>query len=378
MTLIVSVVFVVGYFLIGEHGAWRRLGLWRNLLAAALLALPFLLAATWPYFQLSLAGNGNHRSLAEVDVWSASPTDFILPAPVHFIWGNWIRSHFDRSLWIEQTLYIGVVTLLLLGSALLWRKHAPETAKTFGLLSWASAWAVILAMGTTLHWLGKRLDIDVPTFLLPILSRWHPGSQVPIPLPGFFLFLGMPFYNGMRVWIRYGVYVNLFAAVLAGIGYASLSKTVKRQSINNLLLLLTVALIGVDYYPGFPVLSEVKPRPVDQWLAAQPGDGAVAQFPIGMSTEPTVIYGTLTHNKPLLGMFYGAYLPTDFARLMPELNNFPDEASLQLIRERGVQYVLVDSSKYSAWESTRKRIEKLGLSLVTIIGEEYVYRLSAP
>jgi hypothetical protein len=111
-------------------------------------------------------------------------------------------------------------------------------------------------------------------------------------------------------------------------------------------------------------------------LSAQETNGAVIEFPIQRSTQPKTIYGTLLHNKPFLGMFYGAYLPAHFRRSLPELFAFPNKRSLQWVEERGVEYLIVDSTAYTNWRETQAKMESLGLWHFVKIGEQYVYRLS--
>src|SRR3990170_588456 len=378
MSLIVSTIIVLGYIFIAERQALARGVFWQNLLASALIALPIVILAVFPYLQLGMQGNANHRLLGEVDEWSASLPDFFLPAPVHIIWGKWVFTHFDRSLWIEQTVYIGMIGLFLSGYALINRKKAPIKAWVEKLLVFGIVCGMILAMGTSLHWFRQQVTITVPE----IVQRWVPKSKVPIYLPNYFLFNFLPFYDGMRVWMRYGIYVNLFAAVLAGIGFARLIQSIKAKNhrmISNLVLLMTIVLIGIDFYIAPFPLSEVEVRPVDLWLAAQSDEDAVVQFPIELSIQPELIYATLIHSKPFLGMYYGAYLPYDFfQRIYPILKKFPDKKSVKLIHEKGAEYILVDESKYLDWEGTKQAIESFGLSEIVELDGQHVFRFEAP
>ena len=374
MTLVVSAAYILGFVLIAERKALQRRAWWQNLLTMALIALPLIALATAPYLQLNAQGSTTGRSLYEVDLWSASPTDFFLPAPVHFLWGKWILTHFDRSAWIEQTLYIGAGTLLLVGAAVAVQKKTPEDAKLVKLLLFVSVCAMVLALGTTLHWFRDQVVFEIPEFIRPLLHR----KLAPIPLPNYFLFKYLPFYNGMRTWMRYGIYANLFLAVLAGVGYARITSAFQGRAARSFALALTLVLIGLDFSTiPYPTV-EVQARPVDTWLAAQPGDGAFVQFPISQSTQPEIVYATLVNNKPFLGMFYGAYLPKDFERIRPDLANFPSQKSVQILHDRGIKFVLVDSSQYQPWSMAKKQIETFGLREVHISDSQHVFEFSSP
>lgn len=378
MSLIVSTIIIAGFIFIVKRQALTRDFFWKNLLASTLIALPFVILAVYPYLQLGMRGDPNHRLLSEVDKWSAGLPDFFLPAPTHVFWGKWILTHFDRSLWTETTVYIGIVGLFLSGYALIHYKQDSSVGWIEKLLVFGIASTMILAMGTSLHWFRQQVTITVPE----VFQGWIPKSKVPLYLPNYLLFNILPFYDGMRVWMRFGIYVNLFTAVLAGIGFARMIQSIKAEHyrmISNLALLITIVLIGIDFYIAPFPLSEVIGRPVDIWLAAQPNGGAVAQFPIELSIQPELIYATLIHEKPFLGMYYGAYLPYNFSqRIYPILKKFPDKKSVKLIHEKGVEYILVDESNYVDWEGTKHVIELLGLNEIIELDGQHVFRFAPP
>jgi hypothetical protein len=230
--------------------------------------------------------------------------------------------------------------------------------------------AFVLALGTNLHWLGRAVE-NVPHFISRIISN----SDAEIPLPGYFLYKYFPFYSFMRVWMRYGIFVSLFAIALAGIGAAWLISRVGPRW-KTLLSLGLLVLIIFDFYPGiFTQFSLVADRPIDTWLAKQPGNGAVVQFPIELVEDQDQIYPTLTYNKPFIGGFFNAFPPEQYQRIKPVMMNFPDQESIDLLKNLGVEFVLVDSSNYPEFNQVRDSIEKLGLEMLTVIGSEYVYRL---
>ena len=70
-----------------------------------------------------------------------------------------------------------------------------------------------------------------------------------------------------------------FNTLLAGFGAAWLFRRIRPQRVLPLAALL-IFVIFLDFYPGpYQQLTPVTARPVDAWLAQQPGKGAVAQFP---------------------------------------------------------------------------------------------------
>jgi hypothetical protein len=94
-----------------------------------------------------------------------------------------------------------------------------------------------------------------------------------------------------------------------------------------------------------------------------------------MNDTAATIYGSLTSNKPLLGMFYGAYWPSNYTAILPTLQKFPDSSSLALLRVKGVGYVIVDASQYANWDAVQQSLYAAGLTNVYAVDKQYVYTL---
>jgi hypothetical protein len=373
MTLLVTLVFVCGYLLLERRQAAPHPGLWKRLGTTGLLALPLVLIAVLPYLQLARSGSLAPRPLEYVRQYSASPTDFALPSTVSVVWGRWVWEHFDRSLWPEATLYLGMAACALAAIAFFKRKELPVGKGFVYLLALTGGAAFVLALGTDLHWLSRPVMVDVPRFLL----RWHPNPQAFIPLPGRFLFEWLPFYSSMRVWMRYGIFVLLVVAVLAGLGAGWLMGKVRGKGSYALgagLLLLVL----LDFYPRQQPLARIEARPVDYWLASQPGDGAVVQFPFSQVENQEQIYYTLIHGKPFLGGFFNAFPPPQYERIRPAMETFPSPESVSLLRQLGVQYVLVDALSYPDFTSVNASALSNGLTFVGEVDGQYVYVLASP
>ncbi len=372
MGFVVSSCFVVGYLVFVDFRVLMQKNTWKGLLVSGVVASPLIVLAVVPYLQLVRLGMANHRSVTDVDIFSAGLVDFFLPSPTHFIWGEWLSKLIARPLWIEMYIYLGVIPFVLAVIALLRIfKERSNQSKIIVWLAVSVIVAMVLAMGTTLHITSEPFRMSpVPE----ILKKWNITSQGLIPLPNYFLFKFLPFYDGMRAWDRYGIFVNLFLAVVAGMGFYLISKNIRNQKVAVGLFTLVVLLICVDYKVNMP-LSQLEPRPVDLWLADQPGDGSVVQFPIQDSFQPTYIYGSLFHHKALFGTFYGAYLPKEYDLLLPDLRKFPNEKGIQILKDRKIDYILVDSKRYQDWASVKKSLDSSSLIFKTVIDNYYVYVL---
>jgi hypothetical protein len=97
------------------------------------------------------------------------------------------------------------------------------------------------------------------------------------------------------------------------------------------------------------------------------------QFPFELAEDQEQVYYTLTYNKPFIGGFFNAFPPEQYLRIQPVLMNFPNQESIDLLKQLGAEYILIDSSYYSDFNKTRMTVESLGLHLLTAIDSEYVY-----
>lgn len=374
MTTVITAVFILSYLLLVDREWLRDAAYWRRFLARfatwGLASLPLVFLSILPFIGLYNQGGLASRTVSYVSMYSASPTDFILPSTQHWLFGPWVGQHFDRSLWIEATFYIGAATAAL--AVLAWIKRG--TGRHAALLKVALVVVIVafvLALGTDLHWNNQRVELPAPGFVQDLLDR----DTVPIPLPALLLFKFMPFYAKMRALMRMGFYVLFFASLMAGIGAAwLLEKSGPRRALP--VTALIVALVFLDFYPGpYRQFGRVEARQVDAWLAEQLGQGAVAQFPAIQLEDQDQVYNTLVHGKPFIGGFFSANQPEQYLRIRPVLEGFPSKEGAALLRELGVHWVLFDTRQYAEFAPVRQEVEALGLHYVDTIDQQAVFTL---
>lgn len=358
MTILVAFFIFVVYVILFNRPVIRSRSFWTGWLIAGLVALPLVVAAVAPY--VSLAGQGElpDRELGVVRPYSAGLTDFLLPSTDHFLWGKWVGANFNRDMWVEGTLYIGLINLLLAVYAWINRKKMGRSTLLVLLLS-GGGLALLLAMGTDLHWNGSPVEIATPAFL----QGYWPKATIPIPLPGWFLFKFFPFYAKLRALMRFGIFVLLFICAAAGLGAAKMLSQIAPRWKNTAAILL-ILLVIIDFYPGaYTEFAPVEAREVDTWLLSQAGDGAVVQMPFSIAEDQEHTYYTLVHGKPYVGGFFNAFPPAQYKSVKPILENFPDENSTRLLRELDVRWVLVDPAYYTDWGQTKRLIESFGFEM---------------
>lgn len=374
MTLLVSFIFVIVYLCFTKFTPIKQKFFWIQFAFAAIISLPFLYYSLKPFISLSSSGGLANRSVEYASLYSASPTDFILPSTDHFLFGQIVGNAFDRSLWIEGSFYITLTGLVLAVIALIKNKTSPHRW-----LIWTSLIVItvsfILSLGINLHWNNQDVILKIPSFLQSIFKR----SETLIYLPSYWLFLHLPYYDKMRALMRFGVFVVIFIPVLAGIGWAQISQrfsSSRRWKFSLAILFLVI----FEIYPGSFALDLTQPHPrqVDFWLAKQPDEGAVVQMPFIDSTQPSQLYYTLTYKKPFLGGFFNANAPEQYLNAEPTMEKFPDQKSIELLRKLQAKNIVVDGSAYPNFPDTQQKMEKLGLVLLTQQEDQYVYTFSQP
>jgi hypothetical protein len=371
MTLLLSAFLVLLDVLVFERTRIKDGAFWKRLAGMGAISLPLVAAGVAPFVSLLRQGGLPDRGLGAVEMYSASPTDFVLPFTGQFLWGKWIGEHFNREMWIEASLYIGLAVAALAVLAWIRRKESSH-ARLLVLMAWGALLAFVLALGTNLHWNAAAVTLNTPAFLQGFVHR----ADLPIPLPGYLLFKFMPLYAKMRVSMRFGVFVLIFACTAAGLGTAWLLARAKPRWQTPLAALL-ILLVLADFYNGpFKQFSPVQTAPAATWLASQPGKGAVAVFPFALEEDQSQVYDTLAYyGKPFVGGFFNAFPPPQYEALKPVMANFPDAGSVSKLRQLGVQWVLVDGSRYSNPAQIKAQCQALGLQFKVELDGQYVFEL---
>lgn len=335
-------------------------------------------------------------SLPEVDWLSTSLDDFFLPSAYHSLWGGlslrWYDDWVPYYPWIVPGMaYPGVSVVVL---AVLTRYSRKDRAPRKALLVIAVV-AFVLALGTTLHLRGERVYISVPVgvervftkvmvalskrvALNPVAAYAMPeGQGIYIPLPTLFLYLFLPFFNAMRDWTRFALVLVFALSTLAGMGAGCLLAT-KRGVTRALLTAVLVGGVLLDL-AAIPLpfgMSLVQPRPSDEWLAQQPGDFAIMQFPFrARAYAGPSLYGMVTHRKKVT---YGSgltFFPPAYAAHLETLQGFPSAESVNLLRAWGVKFILVDTTRYAhEWATVEAGLRAhADLKLVAAFDEPSVY-----
>lgn len=333
------------------------------------LSAPLVFLSLKPFIDLSRSGVISSRSIDYVRMYSASPTDFLLPSSSHFLFGRLLSPTLDRSLWMESSLYIGAISLLLAILALFFIKKIQNRAFLYSAMV-VSIISIVLGMGINLHWNNQSLVLQIPAFLQPLLNK----SETLIYLPSYWLFDRLPFFSSMRALMRFGLFALLFIPTIAAFGFIEIQKKFKYPW-KVIFTIVILGLVFFDFYAGTYTnrLSQPQPRPVDIWLADQPQEGSLVQMPFSESVDQAQIYYSIFHQKPFVGGFFNANKPIQYQRIEPVLNNFPDQDSLNLLNELGVEYIVLNHEAYEDLDEVEKYLTGMGLTKLIELNGQSVF-----
>jgi uncharacterized membrane protein (UPF0136 family) len=337
-----------------QKQTWQALALFA--ITAILLILPF----AWPY--LAIMGNPDTAiPMENSNFYSASPVEYMIPSPFQFWWGGWVfQNLLNRPAPGEFIIGWGFMVWLF-------GLYAVGLAPRQAVRPWLVVVlvAVILSFGLTLHLAGRQVVIPAPQ---PVVERVNAvfntislnyaldgepftiGREdgLVIPMPALLLRWFVPVLGKIRTWTRFGVIALFGMAVLVAFGAATWHK---REILpKNSRLIQRVAWLGVIGFTLFelwwaplPMITPVLERPVDQWLRNQPGSEAIIEYPLNSSFSGQQLVYTRAHGKPIVHG-YGLFLGFMLGRRHPELLIFPNRASLELLSQWQVRYVLIETA----------------------------------
>jgi hypothetical protein len=273
---------------------WRAGGLGprvvvaRRLLTVAVLALlPVVPAAAFLLRRWS-ADSALATPLADVNTWSADLVAFVVPSPMHPLWGRFVEPVYRRFTGnlFEQTVYVGIPVLILAGVAVV------TARRKIGV--WAVSALVFfgLALGPFLHVLGSD------TF-----SMW--GHAASIPLPGLLLYQ-IPVLSSIRVASRFDCLVMLCLAVLAAQGVAWLAARLAARpggtGRGRMPVALATAAVVVDFASApLPILDARTPAAYAALGRAGRPVGSLVDIPLDWRIARYQYLQTAHHQRLITG-----------------------------------------------------------------------------
>jgi hypothetical protein len=339
---------------------WQNRRFLRNLSAMGIACFVLLAPIFWPYTFVEKEMLGPRTIMDQLLRTSAAPPDLFAAGSHLYRWVDatlgWPSEILGRP--ARSYLFPGVIPLLL---------------AIFGLVGSRS-----LSGG------GKRHDNELRTrdqlfwLILLIVALWLALG----PRAGLYLVIeNLPVLRLLRVPSRLFLIVSFALSVLAAFGVARVCEHNKlsRKSVRAPLLCGLALLFAIEathapmtthpFVPG--------PEPRHQFLAEQPGDFAVVEFPIdphNYTLSTRQIFNSVHHWKKLLVGYSGFQTKENVALLERLQASFPDDVCLDELQGLHVRYVIVLEARYGPGHLGAIR-EQPRLREVRRFGETGIYEI---
>lgn len=336
-----------------------------RVLAVAVI-IPLVVLSPFLYYTSKLRGEGELTgSLGLAYFHSADFLKYLWYNPRGLLMSDFVLGvPIKTSIVTEQALYLGLVPLFLaaLGLIFLWNNNKKNRKDDKGLDGFVRIFLIIgaiffiLSLGPFLKWIdGGMMTVPLPdsakgailsasekfvasSFLSQKdINRVKEFKEIPVPMPYLGLYFTLPFFSMMRVPSRFGIIVYLSLAVLAGIGVARAPKWLRK-----LLPALAVVYL-LEVVPLPPPMFAPQQRPVDAWLANQPGT-AIVEYPATLY-DCTYLDHIPFHGKKIANIC-ASFLPKNAVSVVNMLKDFPpSKGAMDYFRENDINYILVDTSQ---------------------------------
>jgi len=266
----------------------------------------------------------------------------------------------DRAIWV--LLAAGVAALLLTGWARA-RTHEPRALTSpdwVRALLYLTTFFVAVSLGPVMYYAGQEVGDGIYAWLY----EWLP------PL------------RAIRIPLRLGALSLFLLGLLAAFGLAWVHHRLAGRRWLQRALFVVPLLLAVEYLPNPLAYDQVRwdhPRPVYRFLAAQPGDFAVLEWPTGDEDDSEYLLWSLLHRKRLVHGISG-FVPGFTWRVQQAAWKLPADPPLPLFRSiYPLRYLIVHAG--AAPPEERDRWERLGtdpppgLGVVGRFGDSLVLEL---
>jgi hypothetical protein len=277
------------------------------------------------------------RPFEDLFAQSARPLSYVLPPSTHPIFGKFTENFVGTSLYgeslTEHALYLGWIPLILAFVAFgKWRRNKRSQVT------------------------GDRSQVNdkesfyIGYFVFLAIVAWF-FSQPPwwnifgfkLYMPSFFMYKILPMF---RAYCRFGIVVMLAVAVLAGFGLKFILERFKTQKTKIVVTTLFCGLVLFEFWnwPPYKVIDVSKVPTVYYWLKEQPGDFAIAEYPLDADSpnEMYKFFQTKHEKKIINGSIPGTYA-NKVAQTIAKLSEL---RTAEVLKWMGVKYALVHKEAY--------------------------------
>jgi hypothetical protein len=187
-------------------------------------------------------------------------------------------------------------------------------------------------------------------------------------------------FRGLRIPARMGIMAGVSLAVLAGYGAARVTGALRSPSARAIATAAIGALMLAEY-ASKPIDLQFMPTTAPEVYADvvhDRGDSPTAQlfeFPVSPQDDPTYMYFSTFHWQHLVNGYSG-FFPPSYRLLTKAMENFPDDDSMQAMKEHGARYLLVHGERLVGDRYDRVLLQLGRRSDLTLVSRRPAMRMS--
>ena len=276
--------------------------------------IPALVIAVYSQPYLANAKTLGPRARWDIELFSAHAASYISAPQENWLWG-WTAWRFSGN---ELHLFPGAIAIGLAAAALVLRPSR-------------LVWIYLAIVGLAAE---LSLGLNGP------LYRW--------------LYLHVSLFSGFRAPARFSILACCGLAVLGGFGFQALQRLVPGFQSRRVLLVVTLVVLGLEFGSAPMRLEPISTDVPDgyKFLRTQ-YPSVLVELPFeDWELAPDFMYWSTYHRNPLVNGYSG-YQPRSYTETTERMRTFPDEPSVDRLKELGVRYVVLHEYYFKAREYTR-------------------------
>ncbi|MCM3879214.1 MAG: glycosyltransferase family 39 protein [Vicinamibacterales bacterium] len=170
------------------------------------------------------------------------------------------------------------------------------------------------------------------------------------------IFEHVPLFRGLRSTARFDILVVISQAVLGAYGVAYLLERMQTDKGKRIVGGVIVSLLVVEFASAPSLSPAPEPSRVDAYLAHKP-PSVIVELPMRSnratwgSVDFLYMYQGIPHFQKMVNGYSG-YAPASYYRMRDDLDSFPDDRSVESLRDRGVDYLVIRGGLMEPWEAT--------------------------
>jgi hypothetical protein len=223
-----------------------------------------------------------------------------------------------------------------------------------------------------LKWLF--LAVTLFAMIVSLGPYYHTGSRY-VKMPYFYLYQYLPGFSGLNFSGRLTNLTIFGVSVLAGWGILVIIDQFKKKWLKALVGVMVLSVIFSEIFSPPISTAKVKTKqefaPVYYWLAEQPGDFAIIEFPFWNGLESERMYYSTLHWKKLYNGF-SSFFPSETLKLVEVFKKFPAPETLQEIKNSKAKYFIVHLDEYP--KDFKDYLDK-NLPPQKVFGNDYLYSI---